>query len=144
MIMKKKLVLNIVLAFAVLLMVIPAAGCDTKYTPSEADKKVTQGLPSEFLMLGQAWQLPLALKRNLFHLWTPLFAEYGDISDAVACASLSLGFDPPHHMEDIAKWLALRVHTKLHQNLEACNALQILPDVLESDKYSREMAVVAE
>ncbi len=94
--------------------------------------------------VGQAWQLPLALKRNLFHLWTPLFAEYGDTADAVACASLSLGFDPPHHMEDIAKWLALRVHAKLHQNLDACGALRKLPNVLESETYSREMAVVAE
>jgi carboxyl-terminal processing protease len=57
MIICKKQILNIVLAAAVFLMVIPAAGCDSKYVPSEADKKAVQGLPSEFLMLGQAWQL---------------------------------------------------------------------------------------
>jgi carboxyl-terminal processing protease len=57
MIVNKKPILNVVLAVAVLLMVIPAAGCDSKYTPGEQDIKVTQGLPNEFLMLGQAWQL---------------------------------------------------------------------------------------
>lgn len=55
--MKKRFVLNIVLAVALLLISVPTAGCDNKYIPSETDKKNTQGLPSEFLMLGQAWQL---------------------------------------------------------------------------------------
>jgi carboxyl-terminal processing protease len=57
MIMNKKPILSIILALVVLLMVIPAAGCDSKYTPSETDQKALQGLPPEFLMLGQAWQL---------------------------------------------------------------------------------------
>ncbi len=55
--MKKRIALNIVLAVALFLIAAPAAGCDTRYIPSEADKKNTQGLPSEFLMLGEAWQL---------------------------------------------------------------------------------------
>jgi len=57
MIMNKKLIFNIVLAAALFLMMIPAAGCDSEYVPSDADKKAVEGLPSEFLMLGQAWQL---------------------------------------------------------------------------------------
>ena len=55
--MKRKLVLNIVLIVVLFAMVVPAVGCGTQYLPSEADKKATQGLPSEFLMLGEAWQL---------------------------------------------------------------------------------------
>lgn len=94
--------------------------------------------------VAQSWRLPLALQRNMFHLWTPLFSEYGDKSDAVACASLALGFDPPSHMEDIQKWLALRVHARLRENLEAAGALAKLPGVLDSETYRREMTVVSE
>jgi len=52
----KKYVLNVVLILAIMVMV-AASACETKYVPSEADKKTLQNLPSEFLMLGQAWQL---------------------------------------------------------------------------------------
>ena len=55
--MKRKLILNLVLIVTLFVMVAPLAGCETKYIPSEADKQVTQGLPSEFLKLGEAWQL---------------------------------------------------------------------------------------
>lgn len=53
----KRQLLNIFLAAILFILVIPATGCETKYVPSEADQKAVQGLPSEFLMLGQAWQL---------------------------------------------------------------------------------------
>jgi HD-like signal output (HDOD) protein len=94
--------------------------------------------------VAQSWQLPLALQRNLYHLWTPLFTEYGDTADAIACASLALGFDPPSDMDDVQKWLALRVHAKLRENLEAAGALLILPSMLDSETYRREMTVVSE
>lgn len=94
--------------------------------------------------VSQAWELPVTLQRRLFHLWTPLFSEYGDISDCLACASFCLGFDPPHHLDDITSWLNLLVHEKLKLNLEACGALQALPKVLDNDTYQREMAVVSE
>lgn len=57
MINKRKPILYLVLAVLLFLTVVPAAGCDTEYVPSEADQKSVQGLPSEFLLLGQAWQL---------------------------------------------------------------------------------------
>ena len=55
--MKRRLIFNIVLIAALFVVVLPVAGCGTKYLPSEADKNNTQGLPSEFLKLGEAWQL---------------------------------------------------------------------------------------
>ena len=55
--MKRRLIFNIVLIAALFVVVLPVVGCGTKYLPSEADKNNTQGLPSEFLKLGEAWQL---------------------------------------------------------------------------------------
>jgi hypothetical protein len=45
-------------------------------------------------------------------------------------------------MDDIQKWLSLRVHHRLRENLDAVNALAKLPDVLESEAYRREMAAL--
>jgi HD-like signal output (HDOD) protein len=120
-----------------------AAGHEPQRLNFEAN---TFGVTSRTLTykVAQAWQLPLAMQRNLYHLWTPLFAEYGDASDCVASAGLALGFDPPHHLEDITRWLDLLVHWKLRDNLEACGALRKLPAVLDSETYRREMAVVAD
>jgi HD-like signal output (HDOD) protein len=94
--------------------------------------------------VAQHWRLPVQLQRGLFHLWSPLFAEYGDVADCVACASFSLGFDPPQHRDDIQRWVELDAHKRLRENLEACGALKSLPDVVDSRSYQREMAVVAE
>ena len=94
--------------------------------------------------VAQAWHLPEQMQRALFHLWTPLFAEDGSRGDCVACAALAMSFDPPHHLDDIQKWLSLRVHQRLRENLEDCGALKRLPEVVESDAYGREMAAVGE
>ncbi len=94
--------------------------------------------------VAQAWRLPEGMQRGLFHLWTPLFAENGSRSDCVACAALAMSFDPPHHLDDIQKWLSLRVHQRLRQNLDECGALKQLPEVVESESYSREMAAITD
>lgn len=92
--------------------------------------------------VAQAWKLPDTLQVSLFHLWTPLFAPAPDERDCVACAGFSLGFDPPLHMDDIQKWLSLRVHHRLRENLDSTKALARLPDVLENEAYRREMAAL--
>ena len=94
--------------------------------------------------IAQWWGLPEPMQLALFNLWTPLFAEFPDASTCVASAAMSLSFDPPHHTDDIHKWLSKRVHFRLRQNLEAVGALKQLPNVLESDAYQREMAAVEE
>jgi HD-like signal output (HDOD) protein len=94
--------------------------------------------------VAQAWRLPETLQRDLFHLWTPLFAEVRVAEDAVACAAIAMSFDPPHHLDDIQKWLSLRVHQRLRENLEAYGALKRLPEVVESDSYAREMSALVD
>jgi carboxyl-terminal processing protease len=68
--MKKTFFLNIVLIMAVLLLSLPATGCDSKldggilqnllpqskHVPSEADKKALQNLPPEFMELSEAYK----------------------------------------------------------------------------------------
>lgn len=93
--------------------------------------------------VAQAWNLPEAMRSQLFALWTPLFVPVDDPVLVVACAGTALGFDPPNHMDDIQKWLALRVHLRLTENLERIGALGRLPNLLDSDVYRREMATVA-
>jgi HD-like signal output (HDOD) protein len=93
--------------------------------------------------VAQAWALPEGMRTQLFNVWTPLFAPVDDPVLVIACAGTALGFDPPNHMDDIQKWLALRVHIRLTQNLERIGALGRLPDLLDSDVYRREMATVA-
>lgn len=92
--------------------------------------------------VAQHWKLPETMQLDLFNLWTPLFADWEDRAGCVACASLSLAFDPPQHKEDIDRWLSLRVHYRLKENLKKCGALDCLPQTVESDAYHREMAVV--
>ncbi len=55
--MRKKPVLCVLLALAVLVTSLPMLACDTKFIPGEADKKIMQGLPPEFLAISQAWDL---------------------------------------------------------------------------------------
>jgi len=55
--MRKKIVLCILLSLAVLVTSLPLMACDFKFTPSDADKKVLQGLPPEFHSISQAWDL---------------------------------------------------------------------------------------
>ncbi|MFA5065439.1 MAG: S41 family peptidase [Dehalococcoidia bacterium] len=55
--MKKTFVLSIVLTLAMLLTSLPMLACDFKFVPGEADKKVLEGLPPEFLTISQAWDL---------------------------------------------------------------------------------------
>ena len=93
--------------------------------------------------VAQAWSLPEEMRYQLFHIWTPLFAPCDDPVLVIAAAGTALGFDPPIHMDDIQKWLALRVHHRLTQNLENLGALGRLPDLLDSEVYRREMATVA-
>lgn len=120
-----------------------AAGHEPQRLNFEAN---TFGITSRSLTykVAQSWELPVNMQRRLFNLWTPLFSDYGDTADCVACASFALGFDPPHHMNDITNWLSVRVHDRLKKNLEACGALAKLPNVLDNDTYQREMAVVAD
>lgn len=93
--------------------------------------------------VAQAWNLPEGMRTQLFHVWTPLFAPVDDPALVLASAATALGFDPPNHMDDIQKWLALRVHLRLTENLERIGALGRLPDLLDSEVYRREMATVA-
>ncbi len=93
--------------------------------------------------VAQHWKLPVPMQLDLFNLWNPLFADVDSKRDCVACASLSLAFDPPRHMDDIDKWISLRVHKRLKENLFKCGALNCLPQVMESDSYHKEMAVVS-
>jgi len=57
---------------------------------------------------------------------------------------MALSFDPPMHMDDIQKWLSLRVHARLRENLEAFGAIHKLPQMFDSDTYRHEMAAVSE
>lgn len=90
------------------------------------------------------WGFPESLQIKLFHLWTPLFADTAETARCLACAGLSLGFDPPSHLDDIQKWLSLRVHHRLLENLENCGALAALPRLMDSEAYLRELAVLGE
>lgn len=90
------------------------------------------------------WGFPEVLQTELFHLWTPLFADTSDTGRCVACAGLSLGFDPPQHQDDIQKWLAQRAHKRLRWNLEHTGALAALPRLMDSDAYQRELALLSE
>ncbi len=54
---KRKTVLSILLAATVLLMSLPALGCDSKFTISAADNKTLQGLPAQFGEIAQAYQI---------------------------------------------------------------------------------------
>ena len=54
--MKKTFFLSIVLMLAVLMTSLPMIGCDSKFIPSEVDKKTLQNLPSDFQIESQAWQ----------------------------------------------------------------------------------------
>lgn len=93
--------------------------------------------------VAQAWNLPESMRSQLFAVWSPLFADVDDPVLVVACAGTALGFDPPNHMDDIQKWLALRVNLRLTGNLERIGALGRLPNMLDSAVYRREMATVA-
>jgi carboxyl-terminal processing protease len=55
--MRKKAVLYILLALVMLVTSLPMLACDFKFTPSDSDKKVLQGLPPEFRSISQAWDL---------------------------------------------------------------------------------------
>jgi len=55
--MKRRLAMGILLVLAMLITSLPMLACDTKFIPGEADKKVLQGLPPEFLSISQAWDL---------------------------------------------------------------------------------------
>jgi len=55
--MRRRLLLSVLLALAVLITSLPMLACDTKFIPGEADKKTLQGLPPEFLAISQAWDL---------------------------------------------------------------------------------------
>ncbi len=90
------------------------------------------------------WGFPEVLQVELFHLWTPLFADTADVGRCVACAGLSLGFDPPQHLDDIQKWLALRAHKRLRWNLQHTGALAALPNMLDNQAYLRELALLSE
>jgi len=54
--MKKTFILSFLLTVAVLMTSLPMIGCDSKFIPSEADKKTLQNLPSQFQIESQAWQ----------------------------------------------------------------------------------------
>ena len=94
--------------------------------------------------VAQRWGLPESLQFGVFHLWTPLFAEWEESGGCIACGGLALGFDPPQHMDDIEQWLSLRVHARLRENLEHHGALGRLSNVLDSTEYQTEMAATAE
>ena len=96
------------------------------------------------LKVAQWWGLPERLQTGLYHLWTPLFAQTDDIESCLACAAMALSFDPPMHMDDIQKWLSLRVHTRLRENLEQFGAIGRLPEMFDSDAYRHEMGAVME
>jgi HD-like signal output (HDOD) protein len=91
----------------------------------------------------QAWSLPESMQIQLFQLWTPLFAPQEDPILIIASAATALGFDPPALMDDIQKWLSLRVHLRLAENLGRIGALDRLPNLLDSEVYRREMATVS-
>lgn len=55
--MKMKPALCVLLALAVLVTSLPMLACDFKFIPGEADKKILQGLPPEFLAISQAWDV---------------------------------------------------------------------------------------
>ena len=55
--MKRRLAMGILLVLAMLVTSLPMLACDSKFMPGEADKKVLQGLPPEFLSISQAWNL---------------------------------------------------------------------------------------
>ena len=57
MLLKTSKILGIILAVIMLSASIPLAGCESKFLPSESDNKTLSGLPPEFLMLSQAWQV---------------------------------------------------------------------------------------
>ena len=57
MLLKTSKILGIILAVIMLSALIPLAGCESKFLPSESDNKTLGGLPPEFLMLSQAWQI---------------------------------------------------------------------------------------
>jgi carboxyl-terminal processing protease len=57
MLLKISKILGIILAVIMLSASIPLAGCESKFLPSESDNKTLSGLPPEFLMLSQAWQV---------------------------------------------------------------------------------------
>ncbi|MGD0355002.1 MAG: S41 family peptidase [Dehalococcoidia bacterium] len=54
---KKNAILSILLAVAVLMMTMPLAGCESKWTLSDTDNKTLQGLPSQFSEISQAYQI---------------------------------------------------------------------------------------
>jgi carboxyl-terminal processing protease len=55
--MRRKLSLCVLLVLALLITSLPMLACDTKFIPGEADKKILQGLPPEFLAISQAWDV---------------------------------------------------------------------------------------
>jgi carboxyl-terminal processing protease len=55
--MRRKMALCVLLVLAVLVTSLPMLACDTKFLPGEADKKLLQSLPPEFLAISQAWDL---------------------------------------------------------------------------------------
>ncbi len=55
--MRKNSALHILLVLAVLFTSMPLLACDFKFIPGEADKKILQGLPPEFLSISQAWDV---------------------------------------------------------------------------------------
>jgi carboxyl-terminal processing protease len=54
---KRNAILSILLAVAVLMMSLPMAGCESKWTLSDTDNKTLQGLPSQFSEISQAYQI---------------------------------------------------------------------------------------
>jgi len=57
MLLKTSKILGIILVVIMLSALIPLAGCESKFLPGESDNKTLGGLPPEFLMLSQAWQI---------------------------------------------------------------------------------------
>jgi len=81
--MRRRLLLCILLVLALLITSLPMLACDTKFFPGEADKKILQGLPPEFLAISQAWDV---LQKNYVDKTTldPVKMAQGAIRGMVA------------------------------------------------------------
>lgn len=57
MLIKKTCILLVILTVMILVVSIPLTGCDSKFSLSPSDNKTLSGLPTDFSMLAQAWQI---------------------------------------------------------------------------------------
>jgi HD-like signal output (HDOD) protein len=92
--------------------------------------------------VAQLWGFPGELQEALAQLWAPLFADNQDPRSCIACAALVLGFDPPEQAGQLGSWLDSEAHACLRTNLERCGVLDVLPRVVDSGKYRRDLAVL--